>query len=88
MVDDKAEPRECSNWAVAEEGWCGQHYASKIEGERRAERIAIKRDAMNARADAYIEWTRDHPSVHERMGVVSVAVKERARHKGPHRIDW
>lgn len=61
----KHDPEQCSNWAVSEVGWCGQHYASAIESEAAAKRIAIERETINERIDSYIEWVAKHPSIHD-----------------------
>jgi hypothetical protein len=74
----KKEPEQCSHWATGPEGTCGQHYAFERDRAIKAERIAIEREAMNARADAYIEWTRTHPSIFDRMVP--------RKRKGPYRI--
>jgi len=59
----KHEPEPCSRWAVGKEGWCWQHFVAETERVRNEAHIAIERTAINERIDAYIEWTRDHPSV-------------------------
>lgn len=70
------DPEECSNWAVSEAGLCGQHYASVIERELTAKRIAMAKAAIDVRIEEFMEWTRDHPSVWDR----------KPRRKGPHRL--
>lgn len=62
-VVGKHEPEPCSRWAADDKGYCGQHYVAKVEGERAAERIAIAKAEMDQRIDAYIEWSKEHPSV-------------------------
>ena len=80
MLDSKPEP--CTRWAVAEEGYCGQHYAARIELERRTVRIAIERAALDARIDAYLARVAEHPSIwdgeHTPRGVAAGAGLEPA----------
>lgn len=61
MVDDKAAPHPCTRWAVSETGWCGQHYASEVERERREQRETKRRDELNARIDAHIAMAQENP---------------------------
>ena len=62
LVDGKPEPHPCSRWAISEDGWCGQHYASEKEAEKRASRIAIAREEMLGRIDSFIERIAADPS--------------------------
>ena len=48
-------PRQCTNWALDEKGYCGQHYASEIERVTRAAREAARKAEMIAGIDAYLE---------------------------------
>jgi hypothetical protein len=57
------EPTPCTRWAVSEKGLCGQHYASVTERQRKEAKEAARMADMNARADAYIAWSRDHPAI-------------------------
>lgn len=54
LIEDKKEPRPCTNWAINERGWCGQHYASAVERELREERKAAAKAELLARIDEYI----------------------------------
>lgn len=69
MTGDR-EPEPCRNWAVDRydgRGFCGQHYASAVNRGIRAAREAAKRAELDARIDAFIAWTKDHPSVWDAM---------------------
>lgn len=54
-----SEPGECTNWAIGEEGWCGQHYTSRREKELRAAREAERKLQLDAAIDAFIEKASD-----------------------------
>ena len=62
FVGDRT-PEPCSRWAFDAKGYCGQHYVSMTEAARRKEAIAIAQQALEYRIDAYIAYTREHPSV-------------------------
>lgn len=72
----KHEASACTRWAVSDEGYCEQHYVSKVETEKKAARIAIARAELDSRITAYLNWTASHPSVWDRM----------RKRKGPHRL--
>lgn len=57
MVEVKRneEPRECSNWAISEEGWCGQHYATEQEMAMARARKAEKQLQFEAAFQAFEE---------------------------------
>ncbi len=59
----KHSPEPCTRWAVAAEGFCEQHYLSKVEDEKRKAREAAHTLQLNERIDAYIEMRKEHPSV-------------------------
>lgn len=62
MVEPKGkEPRQCSNNALEEDGWCGVHFASEIERIRKAERAALVSADLNARIEAHIAMTAANP---------------------------
>ena len=73
----KRDPEPCSNKAIAAEGWCGQHYTSRVEEERRVARIAIGRAQLNSQIDSYMEWRRDHPSVWDSKQAAKPRVRRR-----------
>lgn len=50
----QAEPRPCTNWAINERGYCGQHYASEVEKQLQSERAAVRKAELLAQIDAYI----------------------------------
>lgn len=100
MVEAKGEPRACTNWAVADDGWCGQHYISLHEKVRIKARDAERTLQLNARIDAFLEKTqradydwwsvlgRAADSTRGLQGVTPIVVKvapPRVR-KGPHRL--
>lgn len=61
---------ECPNWAVAEfeeRGYCGQHYASRVNAAMAATRAATRKAELDQRIEAYIAWTAEHPSILDRM---------------------
>lgn len=72
------DPEECSNWAVGEVGWCGQHYASKIEDEARIGREADRVLQLAAQMDAYFAATGGTP--HTCDGIDCVYAHRSARH--------
>lgn len=61
MVDHKTGPVPCTHWAVSEKGWCGQHYVSEVERERRATREAERKAELNARIDASLRAKGEEP---------------------------
>lgn len=65
LVDGKPDPHECTRWAVAEAGWCGQHYAGETERILSEARAAKHRADVTARIDAYITIQAACPSLHE-----------------------
>lgn len=67
MLD--ARPEECSRKAVAEfegKGYCGVHYASRVNGEIESKRIAIRRAELDQRITEHLAWIAEHPSVWDR----------------------
>lgn len=62
IVGDK-EPEPCSRWAADAEGYCSQHFIALREKDIRKARDAEKQLQLHQRIDAYIEWSRTHPSV-------------------------
>lgn len=54
LVDAKAGPHTCTNWAVAEDGWCGQHYISLHEKQMRKAREAARQLQLAERIDAFL----------------------------------
>jgi hypothetical protein len=59
MVDSKPEPHPCTNWAVAEDGWCGQHYISLHEKRKDAARKAESQLQLAHDIDAFLELAAD-----------------------------
>lgn len=57
----KGEPRPCTNNAQDEAGWCGVHFASEVERQRRAEKQAVITAELNARIEAHIAMTEADP---------------------------
>lgn len=55
------EPVPCTRWAVSEDGWCWQHYASEKDRVKREEHIAIAKEELNFTIDAYIAMSVDNP---------------------------
>lgn len=80
MTGDR-QPVPCVRWAVAENGWCWQHYASEMERIKREERIAIRRARLDAQADEFMAWVKNHPSVWD-----TKRKDPPAKRKGPHRV--
>jgi hypothetical protein len=60
VVGDK-EPVPCTRWAVGENGWCWQHYASETEKVKRESRSAEARVELNERIDSYIAMSSEDP---------------------------
>ena len=64
----KGEPKQCPrSGTVILDGlpYCTQHAESvgdKIAAERKRRE---KQDQLNAEIDRYLEWKKDHPSIHE-----------------------
>ncbi len=61
MLADKKEPRQCTNWAVDEKGYCGQHYAIEIEKTLKTTREAARKAEMIEKIDAYLARTGQKP---------------------------
>lgn len=59
------EPKPCTRWAMDADGWCGQHFASRMEAERRARLDAERKAELDARIDAYIAMMAECPSLHD-----------------------
>lgn len=67
MID---ETHECTHWGVdTVEGraYCGQHLNSVYLAADRRRREETKKADLNARIDAYIEWTKTFPGFLEHM---------------------
>ena len=62
VVGDR-EPEPCSRWAADEDGWCAQHWTALHEKQKQKAREAERKLQLDQRIAAYIEWTREHPSV-------------------------
>lgn len=62
MVEPKgSQPRPCTNNALDEAGWCGVHFASEMERQRKAERQAVITAELNERIEAYIAMSAADP---------------------------
>ena len=59
----KFEPEPCSRWAFEEDGYCTQHYVARVEADKAEARKAITRAELDARIEAYIVMSAEHPSV-------------------------
>lgn len=57
------EPVPCTRWAVADDGWCWQHYVSESERVKREARAASRQLQLDQKITAFLEWTKEHPSV-------------------------
>lgn len=69
---------ECTNWAVDEfegKGYCGQHYASRVNDAIKRERETERRQRIDQSIERFLAWTAEHPSVHDRM--LSLEVPQR-----------
>lgn len=98
MVEPKGgEPRPCANNALDEAGWCGVHFSSEIERQRRAAKQAVITADLNARIEAHIAmsaadpwWWLKHitPSRDAERGLQPYATASPVRRvrKGPHRV--
>lgn len=62
LVDRKAGPGDCTNWAVAEDGYCGQHFIARYEKDRDAARKAARTLQLNASIDAFLSLTVGNPT--------------------------
>lgn len=65
LTQDK-EPKPCTKWAssmIGESGYCGTHAGSILNAQIEAERVALKRLAIDRRIDDYLAWAAQHPSV-------------------------
>lgn len=62
VVGDR-EPTPCTRWAVSEEGWCWQHYASEKERIIREAAQAERKLQLMQKIDAYLEKIARMPSV-------------------------
>ena len=64
------EAHQCPHWGIdTVEGaaYCGHHLHSVYLATDRRRREKAKRDELNARIDAYIEWTKTFPGFWEHM---------------------
>lgn len=60
----------CKNWATDDYdglGYCGSHFASRVNAAVKAKKEAARMAEVNARIDAYMAWTKEHPSVWDSM---------------------
>lgn len=48
------------------DGYCFQHFASRTEAARKAELARVDQERRDAAITAYLAWTAEHPSVHDR----------------------
>lgn len=54
-----SEPGECSNWAVSDDGWCGQHFNALAEKELERARRAERKLQWDKAADEFIAKASD-----------------------------
>lgn len=57
----KGEPRPCVNNAHDESGWCGLHFTSEIERQRRTAKQAVITEELNARIESHIAMSAADP---------------------------
>lgn len=58
------EPKPCTRYAMDSDGWCAQHFASRVEAERKAAAAAARKAELDARIDAYLAVTAVCPGLH------------------------
>jgi len=100
MVEPKGgDPRPCTNNAMEADGWCGVHWASEVERQRRAVKQAAITADLNARIEKHIAlcaadpmwWIGQiTPSRDAERGLPAYHTTKKApppKRKGPHRIN-
>ena len=98
LVEGKGEPHACTNWAVAEDGWCGQHFIALHEKTIRKAREAERQLQWRINADAFMAktaspdynwWSGLATSVEGTRGLAGIGepvLLSPARRKPPHRL--
>jgi hypothetical protein len=64
------EPTQCRLWAssiVEGRPMCNAHAGAVLERHLEERRKADRASAWQARVTAFMDWTAEHPSVHDRM---------------------
>jgi hypothetical protein len=67
-MTEREEP--CDNWSVSEydgHGYCGQHFASRVNAGIKATQEASRMAEIAVRIDAFLAWKVGHPSVWDPM---------------------
>jgi pyridoxal/pyridoxine/pyridoxamine kinase len=70
MTADQKNPTQCARWAnslVNGRGLCDMHAGTILARELAERQDRERMEAVNARIDQYIEWTKTHPHVWDTM---------------------